>query len=465
MGYAVLHLNKGSGSGGGLGSHIDRTPGYEHSYENANPELRNKNINFTPNKYTKMDFSDAVNSRIEDGYKSNRKIRTDAVKFCSAILTGSHEEMIRISKDKKKFDEWIKANYKFAAEKWGAENIVRFSLHMDEKTPHIHCAFVPITANGKLSAKEVMGNRVSLRNLQDNYAIKMEVFDLKRGLRGSKAKHETVQEYHGRAERAVNPSVDKIELYSKNITKAIGKPSRMDILKPDKYLQKTQKTVKTALNEALKDNSKHLNSLENENRKLRKELGKVQGHLNRMQKNFGNINETKFELKINQDQILFSSEGEVVPVKKEDITNALDERKFVKNINTVKQKIQRDIINVKFQKAIKNNDLLSIAPNQIKTIAAQILNDVLNHDDTNDYVVNGQKVNISYHFSHNKEDQQLLLHLSYFNLKNKLKEEKRSSNINEIYRDLMESLRQQQIKQSRLLDNEPGINRKKGKGL
>lgn len=44
-----------------------------------------------------------------------------------------------------------------------------FTLHMDERTPHIHCVVVPLTVDGRLSAKEVMGDRRKLSELQDCY--------------------------------------------------------------------------------------------------------------------------------------------------------------------------------------------------------------------------------------------------------------------------------------------------------
>jgi hypothetical protein len=36
---------------------------------------------------------------------------------------------------------------------------------MDEKTPHMHLSFVPLTADGRLSAKDIVGNRKKHRGL------------------------------------------------------------------------------------------------------------------------------------------------------------------------------------------------------------------------------------------------------------------------------------------------------------
>ena len=40
---------------------------------------------------------------------------------------------------------------------------------MDEKTPHLHLCFVPLTADGRLSAKEIVGNRKNLVKWQDEF--------------------------------------------------------------------------------------------------------------------------------------------------------------------------------------------------------------------------------------------------------------------------------------------------------
>ena len=40
---------------------------------------------------------------------------------------------------------------------------------MDEKTPHMHLSFVPLTEDGRLSAKEIVGNKKKLTQWQDEF--------------------------------------------------------------------------------------------------------------------------------------------------------------------------------------------------------------------------------------------------------------------------------------------------------
>jgi uncharacterized protein (DUF1778 family) len=55
--------------------------------------------------------------------------------------------------------EFFKETYKFLENRYGRENVISAYVHMDETTPHLHFAFVPITKNtgkkkGAKTAKE-----------------------------------------------------------------------------------------------------------------------------------------------------------------------------------------------------------------------------------------------------------------------------------------------------------------------
>ena len=54
---------------------------------------------------------------------------------------------------------------------------------MDEKTPHLHLVFVPLTKDNRLCAKEIIGNRANLTKWQDDFhAYMVEKYpDLERG--------------------------------------------------------------------------------------------------------------------------------------------------------------------------------------------------------------------------------------------------------------------------------------------
>lgn len=213
MGYAIFHGSKGKGSGGGLGYHIDRTEGKEYTYQHSDPERKHLNHNFPVYQgRDKLPLNQAIKERISEGYNGKRAIRNDAVKYMTQVYTGSHERMKEIFADKELKAKWLDENKKFAAEEFGAKNIVRFTLHLDEKTPHLHAVVVPLTSDGRLSAKEIMGNKKAMQLRQDRYAEAMKPFGLERGIKGTAIKHENASDYYKRiSEAQKNASQSELE--------------------------------------------------------------------------------------------------------------------------------------------------------------------------------------------------------------------------------------------------------------
>ena len=203
MSYAVYHSEKGKISTGGIGHHIDRADGKEHSYRHADPDKKHLNQHISVTPLCKIPLHQAIEKRISEGYKTKKAIRKDAVKYTTHILTGSHEKMKEIEADPRELQKWISANQLFISSEFGKDNIVRFVLHRDEKTPHIHAVTVNLTSDGRLSAKEIIGNREPMQTRQDRYAEAMKPFGLNRGLKSTGIKHEDAREYYGRINSAL----------------------------------------------------------------------------------------------------------------------------------------------------------------------------------------------------------------------------------------------------------------------
>lgn len=210
MGYAVFHATKGSGGGGKLGAHIDRDKSQAQTFKSADPERTHLNVDVLNNEFSRMKLREAIDKKIEQGYKGKKAIRKDAVKFLPMVMTASHKEMKDIFADKNTANDWIRANYHFACTEFGAENIVRATLHMDEKTPHLHIVAIPLTKDGRLSAKEVFGDIKTLSERQDRYAEAMKPFGLERGVKGSKAVHNSEGWYIAKQKEAEKAILDPL---------------------------------------------------------------------------------------------------------------------------------------------------------------------------------------------------------------------------------------------------------------
>lgn len=124
-----------------------------------------------------------TNSRIKT---ANCKTRKDSVRFVDTLITASPDFF------KGKKQEEVRAFFQtaldFLSRKIGENNIFSAVIHMDERTPHMHLCFTPITQDGRLSAKEIIGNRVQLTNWQDEFFAHMvrQFPDLERGESASK---------------------------------------------------------------------------------------------------------------------------------------------------------------------------------------------------------------------------------------------------------------------------------------
>lgn len=62
-------------------------------------------------------------------------------------------------------------------------HIVSAVVHYDEQTPHMHVLSVPLTRDGRLSAREIVGNRVTMAHAQDEFFEQVgKGYELERGI-------------------------------------------------------------------------------------------------------------------------------------------------------------------------------------------------------------------------------------------------------------------------------------------
>ena len=196
-----------------MSCHIERKDAKGKVYVPANADA-----NRTSQNRELLTFPDGVTNRTEaiqyriDTAGLHRKVAKNQTKAIRIIMTGTHEQMMKITQEGK-LDNWIDVNLKWLRETFDSENLVSCVLHMDEKTPHLHATVVPIvtterlrkkregekkyeTKSGpRLSADDVM-RRSKLHEYQNSYAAAMKPFGLQRGIVGSTAKHQANSEYY-----------------------------------------------------------------------------------------------------------------------------------------------------------------------------------------------------------------------------------------------------------------------------
>ena len=192
MPYAIMRFEKRkSGAIGGLNKHHERQ---KKKYE-SNPDIDQKR---TAHNYhiirPRMQYRDEISKRINN---AGCKVRKDSVLFIDTLITASPEFFDWRSPSESRMYFERAAN--FLEREVGRSNIISAVVHMDERTPHMHLCFTPITPDKRLCAKEIIGNRDKLVWWQDKFHEHMAAAfpELKRGEPAieTKRKHMPVRVY------------------------------------------------------------------------------------------------------------------------------------------------------------------------------------------------------------------------------------------------------------------------------
>ena len=224
--YAVCHIQRGNSNGSGLSTHIERQTksGKPFIPKNADPSRTHLNRELLSFPDGVKDRNDAIKNRLANaGLK--RKIGKNQTTHLCAILSGSHEQMMKIQQEGR-LSEWINVNIRWLETTFRKENLVSCVLHMDEKTPHLHATIIPIvtterkrreregqkkyrTSKGgpRLSADDVM-HRSMLTKYQDSYGKAMKDFGLERGVVGSVAKHVSNSDYYKQKMESIQENIE-----------------------------------------------------------------------------------------------------------------------------------------------------------------------------------------------------------------------------------------------------------------
>ena len=224
--YAVCHIQRGNSNGSGLSTHIERQTksGKPFIPQNADPSRTHLNRELLSFPNGVKDRNGAIKNRLANA-ELKRKIGKNQTTHLCAILSGSHDQMMKIQQEGR-LSEWINANIRWLEDTFGKDNLVSCVLHMDEKTPHLHATIIPIvtterkrreregqkkyrTSKGgpRLSADDVM-HRSMLTKYQDSYGKAMKDFGLERGVVGSVAKHVSNSDYYKQKMESIQENIE-----------------------------------------------------------------------------------------------------------------------------------------------------------------------------------------------------------------------------------------------------------------
>lgn len=183
VGYAVVHMMKiKSGAVGGIQSHNNR----EHEPK-TNPDVDMSRSEDNYDLISCDNYKRSIKEKLSNLVESSRAVRKDAVVVCNFIVTSDSETMEALGADRQR--EFFEDSVKWFSDRYGADRVLNATVHMDETTPHLHIGVMPITQDGRLSAKAIF-TKTEMKAIQTEFARDVgEKYGLERGVEGSERTH------------------------------------------------------------------------------------------------------------------------------------------------------------------------------------------------------------------------------------------------------------------------------------
>lgn len=237
---------------------------------NADPSKRDLDVELIPLRY--KSYNHAFLSRIaEEGIGEERKIRSGAVKMLEVGILRSE----KITAPEFNQKEWEELSKQWLIDTYGEKNVISAVCHMDEHSPHIHAMVIPITEDGRLSARDMMGGPRGLSAIQTSYAESVESIGLKRGQEKSKAKHQDIGRFYARLNEALDYTLpppecgETAEDYRERVNEEVVKELRLQNLGMEQKAQRAIDDVYSEMARERGENRKKRDKLESENRELK----------------------------------------------------------------------------------------------------------------------------------------------------------------------------------------------------
>lgn len=203
-----------------IGSHNKREKKAYNSNPDIKQELSKNNIELVPltEKYVKG-FYNLTNEYRKQHEEKQKTERTDRKKTFNQMLNKSRNvvaDELLFTATSEFFKEmtiddikdWAETCMEFVYNDLGytKEQVLHSVVHLDEKTPHIHCVVVPLvkkfdnrtnTERYAITKKEYIKDKIHLSQLQDMYHKRLvdKGYDLERGIKGSDNQNINIKQY------------------------------------------------------------------------------------------------------------------------------------------------------------------------------------------------------------------------------------------------------------------------------
>ncbi|WJE14013.1 MobV family relaxase (plasmid) [Halobacillus sp. ACCC02827] len=188
--YGIIRMQKMKQDAiGGIQKHNQRQ-GKES--KNKDIDLEKSHLNYDLVNQENISYAKTIRRMTDE--RVSRKVRADAVLVSEFFVSASPEYMKGLSDQEQK--EYFETAFNHLKDKYGEQNVLYATVHKDEATPHMHLGIVPITEDGRLSAKDYFHGKTKIRAIQDDFHKHMTThgFEIDRG-DPSEKKHKDVHQF------------------------------------------------------------------------------------------------------------------------------------------------------------------------------------------------------------------------------------------------------------------------------
>ena len=300
-----------------IGSHNKREKKAYNSNPDINQELSKNNIELVPltEKYVKG-FYNLTNEYRKQHEEKQKTERVDRKKTFNQMLNKSRNvvaDELLFTATSEFFKEmtiddikdWANTCMEFVYNDLGdtKEQVLHSVVHLDEKTPHIHCVVVPLvkkfdhrtnTERYTITKKEYIKDKIHLSRLQDMYHKRLvdKGYDLERGIKGSDNQNINIKQYKqmtkklnhslnvrnekfdsAMSELEENMKSNKNTIFDKEYLKVKRETfdSMNKVIDESKKVREIQPKLQTIFNE-VENYANSYKSLEKQNKKYAKEV-------------------------------------------------------------------------------------------------------------------------------------------------------------------------------------------------
>jgi hypothetical protein len=181
-GFAIMRVGKcqSAGTAGAIEKHHER----EKEEYPSNPDIDRSRSDLNYHIVEpEAGYKEVIEERIKEAKEANPALleRANSVHMVDVLFTAS--PLFFEYDEEWEHQKYFEAAMQFARDWAGERNIISAVVHMDERTPHMHLTFVPITKDNRLCAKDFTGGRKDMSKLQDKFyeAISRELPGFLRG--------------------------------------------------------------------------------------------------------------------------------------------------------------------------------------------------------------------------------------------------------------------------------------------